>query len=156
MMSRTAESLQLAYFEASSRKVLSSHNTSQLPEPGLCKFCSTEVWGDRGWRRLWRKSAFTGERVLKYRQSYGKVKRSANQSCSLCGFVYKHTEEKIPGRNDKVPDRVSMCIYHYMPSRVTPGTCAELLAVWVVEDINGEEIAELDWLPFLGRQYRCK
>ena len=84
------------------------------------------------------------------------MKRSANQSCSLCGFVYKHTEDKLPGRNDKVPDRVSMCIYHYMPSRVTPGTCAELLAVWVVEDINGEEIAELDWLPFLGRQYRCK
>lgn len=143
-MSRTADDLHLAYVVMTTYgKVLSSHNTSQLPEPGLCEFCLTEVWGDRGWRGLWRKSASTGERMLKYRQSYGQLKRSADKSCFLCELVYKLTEDKNQGRNDQIPERVSMRIYHSVPSGVRPGTCAELLVLWIVEDINGKEIGGL-------------
>jgi hypothetical protein len=147
----TAESIHLAYvMMTSAPKLLRRLNAAQLPKPdlwpkpGLCEFCSTEVWGDRGWRRLWRESAFTGGRLLEYRQSYRQLKRSARQSCFLCRLVYKLTEDENPGRNDQVPEYISMSIDHHMPSRVTPGTCAKLSASWFVMDINDKEIGEGD------------
>ena len=114
------------------------------PKPCVCDFCSTEVWGDGGWQRLWRESAFTGERVLKYRQSYEKLQRSARKSCFLCRLVHKLIEDENPGRNDRVLEYISMSIDHLMPSRVTPGTCAEISVQWFGKDINDEEIGGLD------------
>lgn len=104
--------------------------------PSLCDFCSTEVWGDKGWQKIWAGYA-TDEKLrrdrywqLNYEQSYEALKTAA-RCCFFCEFVYKRVVEYTIRKLDlEIPEYILLGIYHRTPSGVTPGICATLQVSW--------------------------
>jgi hypothetical protein len=99
--------------------------------PGLCEFCSTEVWGDRGWRENWQRPPAWGNPspsawALHYFRTYESLKTSTLRSCFFCSLVHERVANYMQKFKRAAHVYISILIRHEREAHITNATCASL------------------------------